>query len=1480
MKEQFYFPFDQYKRYRLISDIINKFRNNNEKFKIIDVGAGFEENLQKFLPDDDIYYMDKEYPPEYLSKGNFILGDIIEKEFDEKFDFVVSVDAYEHISQSDREKFIEILISLSEIATIVAAPFDQEDVQKCEIFANEIYKINHGSDYIWFKEHITNGLPSLPATLDLIRTHNLNCVKIPNGYLPRWFLMMSSYLLTENRPASHMMSELAEFYNRHFYQYDNRNPAYRQAIVIIKSDTFPDFSDLLSTDVPSDDLVHLNQLLHSFIAKIEKIDAVDKDNLGIVPSKRDLKIQELTNLVQTAEQLAGDRAARIDQLTEQVHAAEQLAGDRAARIDQLTGQAHAADLKIAEITTENWALKNDLSGVKDSINYNLMEMFQMGIIERFFPPESKRRQDYNRFLMGSRILATKGLRNFTTTFQEYRKTKRRFAVQQPPGRAERGSSGEIKEKEKQYIDEIFARVGTKSDDYVPLSDSAVVLREDDIKLIAFYLPQFHPIPENDIWWGKGFTDWINVAKAVPLFPGHYQPHLPDELGFYDLRVKEVQKRQIELARQYGLYGFCFHYYWFEGKRLLEMPLDHFIDNDESEFPFCICWANENWTRRWDGKEKDILITQTHSPENDLAFIKDLERYLRDSRYIRINGKLVLIVYQVSLLPDPRLTAEIWRTYCKEQGIGELYLVAAQTFGIEDPCPFGFDAAVEFPPHHPLEEFCDVVNNQFTFMNPRFSGEILDMEPYIISKKFQRDVPYTLFKTVSPGWDNTPRRFLAPKILYGLNPANYGEWLSGCIEYTNEHHDPGEHFVFINAWNEWAEGAHLEPDKKYGYSYLQKTANAILRSREVRSAEKKIIVVSHDALRYGAQLIALNLVMTLKTHFKYDVCVLLKAGGPLESEFEKYSRVINIEQIDHDSVQNIIKGLSDQGFSIALCNSIATGDLSEIFAGQGIKTVVLIHELPGIIRDYGLEENSFSVSRYADRIVFPSEFVKTAFGEIYPIDDRKAFIAPQGLYFKNRFRHKKDEARIELRKLLHLPEHAQVILGVGSADYRKGADLFFEVSQKIIAENPLAYFIWVGIPENTLISLILEKIAKSNLQERIQFIGQRTEDLDLFYAGSDLFLIPSREDPFPSVVMEAMDAGLPVVGFENAGGFYELISSDRGILTPYLDTDEMADAVRKILTDGNLKENLGKKASNFIQSRCKFLDYAYRILSATGQDYKKVSVILPNYNHGHYLKGRIESIGKQSYPIYEVIFLDDCSIDKSVEIMQKIVEDFPLDIKIVRRSTNSGSIFRQWSDGISLALGDYIWVTEADDYALPDFLVTAMQGFDDEGVVLSYTQSRQIDEKGDQIEPDYLKYTNDIDSDKWCRDYVADGISEISRSLVIKNTIPNVSGTVFRKFDITEIVPEITKFKVCGDWRFYVWLLQKGKIAYFSEPLNLHRRYAASVTGTTKAQQHFREIVAVQDFIMDNFEINEEVKDKVYRYRDAVYRYLMDPSYSS
>lgn len=346
----------------------------------------------------------------------------------------------------------------------------------------------------------------------------------------------------------------------------------------------------------------------------------------------------------------------------------------------------------------------------------------------------------------------------------------------------------------------------------------------DIKAIAYYLPQFHAIPENDEWWGRGFTDWINTRKAEALFPGHYQPREPhDDIGYYDLSNIETIKKQVALAKKHGIFGFCFYHYWFHGKRLLGKPVDLLLHHREIDMPFCLCWANETWSKRWDGSEHLILIQQTFSPEDDLQFIKFLEPYLRDPRYIRVNGKPMLIVYRLSKLPNPTETAKRWRSWARKNGIGELHLVAV-THGEVYPHTtlndIEFDAYAAFPPHS-FE--CEQIYGHKSIFTSGYRFDYLSGVDAYSSPN--TDTP--MYEGCTIGWDNTPRFGRNATMYLDFSLKSYYKWLRKIIENTRAKFPiPENRFIFINAWNEWAEGAYLEPDKKYGYANINTTSRAL------------------------------------------------------------------------------------------------------------------------------------------------------------------------------------------------------------------------------------------------------------------------------------------------------------------------------------------------------------------------------------------------------------------------------------------------------------------------------------------------------------------------------------------------------------------------------------------------------------------------------------------------------------------------------
>ncbi|MBU2699040.1 hypothetical protein Ga0466249_000119 [Sporomusaceae bacterium BoRhaA] len=399
---------------------------------------------------------------------------------------------------------------------------------------------------------------------------------------------------------------------------------------------------------------------------------------------------------------------------------------------------------------------------------------------------------------------------------------------QPPSIALGANDSGIYE---QYAKQILSIPEASEKEYVPINQKPFQRTEKDPKIIAYYLPQFYSFKENDEWWGKGTTEWNNVSRAVPQYLGHYQPRLPGELGFYDLRLKDNIARQVELAKLYGIYAFCYYFYWFDGKRLLDKPLDLFLESKDIEFPFCLCWANENWTRRFDGNSGEVIMRQSGTEESYKDFISSVIPYLQDQRYMDIDGKKILVIYKPSLVPNSKHVIQFWRDFCRKSGIGEIYIIAVKESEYEkDLLELGYDAVSEFHPGTVLYA-CSNITSEKKFVQKSFYGQIFDYKDLVRNQRyFEYDTP-KLYRSIMPMWDNTARRVNKGLIFDGANPDLYKQWLVDIIRDTRNRKDLDDSLIFVNAWNEWGEGAYLEPDRDHGYGFLQATRNAIEDTRE-------------------------------------------------------------------------------------------------------------------------------------------------------------------------------------------------------------------------------------------------------------------------------------------------------------------------------------------------------------------------------------------------------------------------------------------------------------------------------------------------------------------------------------------------------------------------------------------------------------------------------------------------------------------------
>lgn len=963
--------------------------------------------------------------------------------------------------------------------------------------------------------------------------------------------------------------------------------------------------------------------------------------------------------------------------------------------------------------------------------------------------------------------------------------------------------------------------------------SAQPLASKPVKVICFYLPQFHAIRENDEWWGKGFTEWTNVRPAQAQFVGHYQPHVPDELGYYNLLDKSVQHKQIELAKLYGIEGFCFYFYWFAGHTLLETPVRSFLEDKTLELPFCLCWANENWSRRWDGLDKNILIEQKHSDEDDINFIRYISEYLKDGRYIKIDGKPLLVVYRPSLLPSPTETVKRWREWCSSNGVGEIFIAYTQSFEAVNPEDYGFDAAIEFPPNNSAPP---LITDTVQPLASDFNSTVYDWSALAERSKQYKQVPYKLFRGVCPSWDNTARRKNNSTVFLNSTPEKYEQWLKNAISDTEANESNADkRLVFVNAWNEWAEGAHLEPDSRYGYAWLQATRNAL----EIRSVERQILLVTHDCLPHGAQFLTLEIGRQLARN-GYAVAILALGDGGLYSEFAELGPCLKYEADNSSELESYLSGLRLAGYSQVITSTVVSGCVLPQLVAHGFNALCLIHELPGIITSMKQEANAKLVSTLAHKVVFPAEVVKDGYCNISPTQINKIVIRQQGLLRSNPFKGRNEKARMLLCKRFDLPENTHFVLAIGYLDHRKGPDLFVEIAGLALAKSSNTAFIWVGHGDSVMPPLVQARAIALGLGKRFILAGFDASPF-VYYAGASVYALTSREDPFPNVVLEAAAVNVPVVAFQGITGAESFILRNGGRTAVSFDIADFADQIAFLLS-----HNKSPSTSHFsveLSFPRYVLDLMYQLNGSP-----RVSVVVPNYNYGHLIERRLDSIRSQTYPVYELIILDDNSSDDSVSRIEAYCKFHALEYQLVVNSENSGSVFRQWVMGCQIATGDVVWIAEADDSCSKDFLSKIVPSFVNSEVVISYSQSQQMDMLGAITDDSYLAYTGSV-SQRWTQSFCVDGFVEIRDGLSVKNTIPNVSAALMLRSALldtfTELGEKLYEFKVAGDWLVYLHLLKKGGANFCAESLNQHCRHQGSVTSALQLQRHLAEVVEVQ-----------------------------------
>ena len=979
------------------------------------------------------------------------------------------------------------------------------------------------------------------------------------------------------------------------------------------------------------------------------------------------------------------------------------------------------------------------------------------------------------------------------------------------------------------------------------------------QVLAYYLPQYHSVKQNDEWWGEGFTEWTNVARGLPRFAGHYQPRTPRDLGHYRLEGTETLRRQAAMAQAAGIHGFIFYFYWFNGTRLLDGPLEALLADRSLDMPFCLLWANENWTRRWDGSDTDVLISQDFRPEDEPALIDCYGRHFADPRYIRVGGRPLLMIYRAGIVPDAKQTFARWRQMfmarCDENPI----LVMAQAFGDEDPGVYGLDGAIEFPPHK-ITVGLDTINQRLRVLDDDFSAQVYDYDQ-VVDSSLQAPTPdYPLIRTACPSWDNDARRQGSGMVLQGSTPMKYQAWLEGLVRHAVATPFHGTPIVCINAWNEWAEGAYLEPDLHHGSAYLNATGRAVTGFGRQQDQGGRILLVGHDAFVAGAQTLLLHIARQLRRAHGVEVSFLLLDGGGMLEGYRAFAPT-QVMKVTDPALPAYLARLRREGFDAAIVNSAASGVVGAYLANAGIPYTLLVHELPALIAEQGLLPGLGQAIRFADNVVFPATAVQEKLRALLPMADATARVLPQGLYCRRAFSVR---ARSSLRRRFGIEARDLLLVGAGYGDLRKGFDLFLQLwhltrpqpgagSRRTAAK---VHCLWLGDIHPSL-RLHLGAELDAAIASGSFHLPGHVSDAPEHFSAADAFVLTSREDPLPSVVMEAMASGLSCVAFSGSGGIPELIERHgMGAVVPLGDVAAMARHALAFAVATQAQPAASRAASGrHAAKRFGFDRYVMQLLALAQPALPRISVVVPSFNYARYMKQRLVSIFAQNHPVLEIIVLDDASSDDSVEVARATAAEWDRSLRVIASPRNSGSVFRQWQRAANEARGDWVWIAEADDAADPrllERLTQALEGADD--AVLAFCDSSSIDSGGALVADSYKPYYATTAGTLLDQDGLHDGPAFVQSCLSERNLILNASSVLFRRTALKAALARcgeaLFAFRMAGDWRLYIEMLREpgARIAYVAEPLNIHRRHGDSATHRLAGQKHLGEVARIHRLV--------------------------------
>jgi len=626
---------------------------------------------------------------------------------------------------------------------------------------------------------------------------------------------------------------------------------------------------------------------------------------------------------------------------------------------------------------------------------------------------------------------------------------------------------------------------------------------------------------------------------------------------------------------------------------------------------------------------------------------------------------------------------------------------------------------------------------------------------------------------------------------------------------------------------------------FGAAYLNATGRAVA-GLALDRGRRRLLLVGHDAWPSGAQMLLLNLGRHLHRVRGMEVAFLLLGGGALAADYTAVGRT-TICAGPQDLARTIQAAMA-QGFDRAIVNTCAAASACEELVQAGIACTLLVHELPRLLRERGLVEAAGRGAAAAEHVVFAAPYVRDCFHELVAVPTGRAQVLPQGIY---RPVNVTEAAAAAMRTRLGLPEGALLAVGLGYADLRKGFDLFLQVWRLAQAADPAIHLLWAGDIDPHVLAYLGAEMAAAATTGTFHHMLYSADAAD-WLACADVFLLTSREDPFPSVVLEAMSAGVPSVAFEESGGVPDLLREfGAGCAVPLGDAAGMVRQMRALALRARPddRERLAQTARRHFGWDA----YADALLRLADPNTLQVSVVVPNYNYGRYLAGRLASVFAQSYPVAEVVVLDDASTDDSAAVVRDTAAAAMRSVRWVGNDSNSGSVFNQWRRAADLARGEWVWIAEADDHAEPGFLAALCQALAAApDAVLAFCDSRAIDGNGAALWPDHQAYYASAGAEMLGHDGVFPAGDFLRDCLAARNLILNASAVVWRRTALQQALrrcsTELAGFTMAGDWRVYAEALsQGGAVAYVARPLNAHRRHAASVTHRLPIAQHIDEI---------------------------------------